>query len=56
MFQVLEQQSPLSIGQPLSYEILSNFFIYNINYLNCKYQKIIKKLIFFYQKMEFFKY
>jgi len=36
IFNISEQKSPLTISQPVCYEIMSNFYIWNTNYSNCK--------------------
>jgi len=36
IFQISQHQSPLSIGQRVFYEILSNFYVESLNYFNFK--------------------
>jgi len=38
-FQIVIHQFPLSIGQNVLFEMLNNFYIYNMNYLNYKQWK-----------------
>jgi len=37
IFQISSHKSPMSIGQWVSCEILSNIYAENKNYLNCKW-------------------
>jgi len=36
IFQISSLKSPMSIGQRVSCEILSNLYVENMNYLNCQ--------------------
>jgi len=36
IFQISSLKSPMSIGQRVCCEILSNLYLENMNYLNCK--------------------